>query len=115
MDSTKPPRFISYHVTDITTGFFEKLQQKTAAWGDLVGYQKLDIESDTDLHGVETERYDLVIAANVLHATANIRHTMRNVRKLLNLGGTLLMIELIPTEAGFINTFGVFDGCEYLW
>lgn len=104
------PRFLSYEVTDITSGFFEKLQQKTAAWGDLVSYKKLDIETDPKDQGFETEHYDLVIAANVLHATRNIKRTMANVRKLLKPGGMLLLIELIPTNAGFINVFGVFDG-----
>jgi SAM-dependent methyltransferase len=114
MDSGTPPRFLSYDVTDITPGFFEKLQRKTAAWGDLVSYKKLDIEKDIDLQGFETEYYDLVIAANVLHATKNMSHTMSNVRKLLKPGGTLLLIELIPRMAGITNIFGIFDGCEFL-
>jgi len=114
MDSRTPPRFVSYHVTDITTGFFEKLQQKTAAWGDLVSYKKLDIEKDIDLQGFEMDHYDLVIAANVLHATTNMSRTITNVRRLLKPGGTLLLIELIPKMAGVTNIFGIFDGCKFL-
>jgi 2-polyprenyl-3-methyl-5-hydroxy-6-metoxy-1,4-benzoquinol methylase len=114
MDDRAPPRFLSYDVTDITTGFFDKLQQKTAAWGDLVSYKKLDIEKDVGDQGFGTEHYDLIIAANVLHATTNMNHTMANVRRLLKLGGTLLLIELIPTMAGVTNIFGIFDGCKFL-
>ena len=114
MDSRTPPRFLSYHVTDITTGFFEKLQQKTAPWGDLVSYKKLDIEKDLLLQEFETESYDLVVAANVLHATTNMSHTMSNVRRLLKPGGTLLLIELMPMVAGMTNIFGIFDGCKFL-
>jgi ubiquinone/menaquinone biosynthesis C-methylase UbiE len=114
MDDRTPPRFLSYDVTDITTGFFDKLQRKTAAWGDLVSYKKLDIEKDVGDQGFETEHYDLVIAANVLHATTNMNRTMANVRRLLKPGGTLLLIELIPKMAGVTNIFGIFDGCKFL-
>jgi ubiquinone/menaquinone biosynthesis C-methylase UbiE len=114
MDNNTPPRFLSYEATDITTGFFDKLQQKTEAWGDLVSYKKLDIEKDVGDQGFETEHYDLVIAANVLHATTNMNHTMSNVRRLLKPGGTLLLIELIPKMAGVTNIFGIFDGCKFL-
>jgi ubiquinone/menaquinone biosynthesis C-methylase UbiE len=114
MDDRTPPRFLSYDVTDITTGLFDKLQQKTAAWGDLVSYKKLDIEKDVGDQGFETEHYDLVIAANVLHETTNMNRTMGNVRRLLKPGGTLLLIELIPKMAGVTNIFGIFDGCKFL-
>jgi NADPH:quinone reductase-like Zn-dependent oxidoreductase/ubiquinone/menaquinone biosynthesis C-methylase UbiE len=110
IDDSTPPRFLSYDVTDITTGFFEKLQQKTAAWGELVSYKKLDIEKDPEEQGFETEHYDLIVAANVLHATTNMHRTMANVRRLLKPGGTLLLVELIPTMAGITNIFGIFDG-----
>ena len=112
MDSGTPPRFLSYDVTDITTGFFEKLQEKTAIWGELISYKKLDIEQDIEHQGFETEHYDLVVAANVLHATTNMSRTMANVRTLLKPGGTLILIELIPTMAGLTNIFGIFDGCK---
>ena len=114
MDDTETPRFLSYDVTDITTGFFEKVKQKTAAWGDLVSYKKLDIEKDPAEQGFETEYYDLVIAANVLHATKNMSRTMANVRKLLKPGGSLLLVELIPKTVGVTNIFGIFDGCKSL-
>ncbi len=114
MDDSTPPRFLSYEVTDITTGFFDKLQPKTEVWGDLVSYKKLDIEKDVGDQGFEVEHYNLVIAANVLHATTNINRTMSNVRRLLKPGGTLLLIELIPKMAGVTNIFGIFDGCKFL-
>jgi 2-polyprenyl-3-methyl-5-hydroxy-6-metoxy-1,4-benzoquinol methylase len=113
MEDSAPPRFLSYDITDITTGFFDKVQQKAAAWGDLVSYKKLDIEKDPGDQGFEIGNYDLVIAANVLHATANMNRTMSNVRKLLKPGGTLLLVELIPKMAGVTNIFGIFDGCKF--
>jgi len=115
MNSLNPPRFISYDVTDITTGFFEKLQEKVAAWGDLVNFKKLDIENDPGEQGLESGGYDVVIAANVLHATRNMNTTMANVRKLLKSGGVLVLVELTPKKAAVTNIFGIFDGCKSFW
>ncbi|KAG4444512.1 hypothetical protein IFR05_000103 [Cadophora sp. M221] len=110
MNDKTPPRFLSYDITDITTGFFEKLQEKTSAWGDLISYKKLDIEKDPSEQGFEDGYYDVVVAANVLHATKNMRNTMANVRRLLKKGGTLILVELMPKKVGVTNIFGIFDG-----
>ncbi|PVH88801.1 hypothetical protein DL98DRAFT_477463 [Cadophora sp. DSE1049] len=110
MNDSTPPRFLSYDVTDITTGFFEKLQEKAAAWGDLVNFKKLDIENDPSEQGFESGHYDVIVAANVLHATKNMKHTMANVRKLLKKGGRLVLVELMPKKVAVTNIFGIFDG-----
>jgi SAM-dependent methyltransferase len=112
MDDNSPARFLSYDVTDITSGFFDKVQRKAEAWGNLVRYKKLDIEKDPEDQGFEIEQYDLIISANVLHATTNMRRTMTNVRRLLKPGGCLLLVELMPKSIGVANIFGIFDGCK---
>lgn len=107
-----PPRFSSYQVTDITSGFFEGVKAKTVEWAaaGLVSFRKLDIEQDPVTQGFEPETYDLVIAANVLHATRNMRRTMANVRRLVKPGGSLVLIELMPRTIGAANLWGIFDG-----
>ncbi|KAI9716040.1 MAG: Type I Iterative PKS [Chrysothrix sp. TS-e1954] len=97
--SSHPPRFQEYVFTDISTGFFESAREKLKAWEKFVTYRKLDIENDLPDQGFEHERFDLLVAANVLHATARIGQTMRNARKLLKPGGKLLLIEITTTRA----------------
>ena len=97
--SSSSPRFQEYVFTDISTGFFESAREKLKAWEKFMTYRKLDIEDDLINQGFEHERFDLIIAANVLHATARIARTMRNVRKFLNPGGKLLLIEITTTRA----------------
>ncbi|KAF1988946.1 hypothetical protein K402DRAFT_461387 [Aulographum hederae CBS 113979] len=109
-DGQSLPRFTSYDVTDITTGFFEKVQEKAVAWGDLINYRKLDIEADIHEQGFELGSYDLVIAANVLHATTSMTKTMGNVRKLMKPGGTVILTELMHKTGGIANLFGIFPG-----
>lgn len=88
------PQFSTYVFTDISTGFFEKAQTKLKAWGCLISYKPLNIEDDLKAQGFdESEGYDIIVAANVLHATHNMRHTMSQVNRLLKTNGKLILVE----------------------
>ena len=89
----RPPRFLLYDYIDISGGFFENSKVRFAAWGDLLIYEKLDIEKDPLAQGFKGEDYDLVIAANILHVTRRVEDSLQNVRKLLKSNGKLLLIE----------------------
>ncbi|KAK8123107.1 hypothetical protein PG984_011777 [Apiospora sp. TS-2023a] len=70
-----------YMFTDISSGFFEDAEKK--------------IEGvDPAAQGFKLHSYDLVVAANVLHATPNIDVTLQNARSLLKDGGKLALLEL---------------------
>ena len=70
----------------------------------------LDIERDPQEQGFESGAYDIVIAANVLHATADLRQTMTNVSRLLAPGGLLVLAEAVKTELWTNLTFGLTEG-----
>jgi NADPH:quinone reductase-like Zn-dependent oxidoreductase/ubiquinone/menaquinone biosynthesis C-methylase UbiE len=93
------PAFLSYTFTDISTGFFEKARTKLAQWTQRITYKKLDISQDPVRQGFAAEHYDVVIASNVLHATANIAATLDHVRTLLKPNGKLLLMEAIRHPA----------------
>ncbi|KAK4862692.1 hypothetical protein LT330_002825 [Penicillium expansum] len=86
--------FESYVFTDVTAGFFEKSKIKLQAWKQVLDFRVLDIEASPKSQGLVEGNYDLIIAANVLHATVNMSKTMTNVRSLLKPGGTLLLLEI---------------------
>ncbi|KAB5536494.1 hypothetical protein GE09DRAFT_1290796 [Coniochaeta sp. 2T2.1] len=93
-------RFAHYDFTDISKGFFEKGQENFAAWYDagLLDFKALDIEQDPTVQGLEEGTYDVIIAANVLHATQKMQVTMSHVRKLLKPGGQLVLMELTERQ-----------------
>ena len=74
------PRFSFYCYTDITQPFFEKAQEDFQRHQSRMTYGILNIELDPKSQGYESEDYDLIIAANVLHATKDINATMKHVR-----------------------------------
>lgn len=56
------------------------------------------MEKDVGPQGFQKHTYDVVIASNVLHATASITKTLENARSLLKPGGFLLLIEITGIE-----------------
>ncbi|SHN35289.1 type I polyketide synthase [Rhizobacter sp. OV335] len=72
-------------------------------------FQPLDLEQPlaTQLAG---QHFDIVIAANVIHATADLARTLGQVRQVLVPGGTLLMLEVAGMERWIDITFGLTDG-----
>lgn len=104
------PLFEHYTFTDISMGFFETARQKLAAWGDSISYNALNVEQDPAEQGFEPGSYDVIIAAQVLHATKNIKRTMENVRWLLKDGGKLILVETIRDTAYLHLIFGTLPG-----
>ncbi|KAF1829172.1 reducing type I polyketide synthase [Decorospora gaudefroyi] len=104
-----PASFEHYTFTDISSGFFQAARDRFAAFGDLLSYQPLNIEQDPAQQGF-TEKYDLIIAAQVLHATKKMSVTMHNVRKLLKDDGKLLMVETTRDTVDGHFIFGTLPG-----
>ncbi|KAH8690541.1 polyketide synthase [Talaromyces proteolyticus] len=104
------PFYMSYDYTDVSPAFFDKARERFGKFPRM-NFEVLDIEKDPATQGFEPHSYDLVIAANVLHATCNIRETFHNVRKLLKPGGKLMMYEI--TQPDILRTgfaFGLLSG-----
>ncbi|KAL4975321.1 hypothetical protein BDW66DRAFT_152136 [Aspergillus desertorum] len=99
-----------YHFTDISPAFFEAARDEFAAWGDIMLYDKLDIENDPSSQGFELESYDIVIAAQVLHATTSISKTLSHVHRLMKPGGTLLLVETTQDQVDSQFVFGLLPG-----
>ena len=60
--------------------------------------------------GFQNQHFDIVIAANVLHATADLRETLRHIRYLLAPGGLIVLIEGTYPERWVDLTFGLTEG-----
>lgn len=106
----KTPRFAEYVYTDISSGFFETAREKFKDWSHLIQYQKLDIEAEPSQQGFAIGHYDVVIAHNVLHATTQIKRTLKHVRSLLKPGGRLLLSEITGEKLSIGLVWGTLPG-----
>ena len=86
-----------------------KAQERFAAY-PFVRFRTLNIEQDPAGQGFAPRQFDLVIAANVLHATANLRSTLANVKQLLTPDGVLLLLEVTRPQRWIDLSFGLTEG-----
>jgi malonyl CoA-acyl carrier protein transacylase/SAM-dependent methyltransferase/NAD(P)-dependent dehydrogenase (short-subunit alcohol dehydrogenase family)/acyl carrier protein len=94
-----------YLATDISPRFVAALQSKLGVEG-----ATLDISRPVSEQGLTDSSADIVVAANVLHATPDLRATLANAAALLAPGGALLLIENSGPLIWGDLTFGLTDG-----
>ena len=99
-----------YCYTDLSKAFLLHAEETYQPEFPAIRTAIFDVGKPLALQSVEGNRYDVVIATNVLHATSNMRETMRNAKALLKRGGIVLINEL--SEWSWFNhfTFGMLDG-----
>lgn len=104
-------RFSSYDFTDISPSFFEKAKETFHYAVNRMKFKVLNIENDPIQQGFEAEQYDMIVAANVFHATKSMDKTLQHVRRLLKPGGRLVLYEI--TNSTLMQTgfgFGLLPG-----
>ena len=105
-----PASRTEYLFTDVGATFVAAARKRFANV-PFVDYQTLDIESDPAAQGIAAAAFDLVIAADVVHATADVRQVLRHLRGCLAPGGLLLLLELSqPDMVRDDVTFGLLRG-----
>ena len=99
---------VEYVFTDVSPLFLSKAQERFRDY-PFVRYEVLDIERSPADQGFQ-QPFDLMIAANVLHATADLRQTLTHVRELLAPGGELILLESTQPLAWLDLIFGLTAG-----
>ncbi|GAB1545493.1 hypothetical protein NUACC21_81690 [Scytonema sp. NUACC21] len=100
-----PEQRTKYTFTDVSTIFLNKASKKFSNY-PFVQCSLLDIEQSPQEQGYERHCYDLIVAANVLHATRNLEQTLQNLQSLLAPGGLLLVWEVTQPLLWFDVAFG---------
>jgi acyl transferase domain-containing protein/ubiquinone/menaquinone biosynthesis C-methylase UbiE len=101
---------VEYTFTDIGALFVARARERFADQAPSMRFATLNLEHDPLAQGFSAGGYDIVIASNVIHATADIVHTLRHVRSLLASGGLLVMLEVTAPQRWFDLTVGLTDG-----
>jgi len=99
-----------YCYTDISRTSLMHAEREYAPSNPYLTCQLFNVEAPIAGQGVAAGAYDLVIAANVLHATRNIRQTLRNAKAVLKHHGLLLLNEIVCNTLFTHLTFGLLEG-----
>jgi acyl transferase domain-containing protein/SAM-dependent methyltransferase/acyl carrier protein/aryl carrier-like protein len=105
--STAAP--IEYLFTDISPRFLAQAEESFSAW-PFVRYRRLDISLDPVDQGFPPGSFDVVVAANVLHATPDLRRTVAHAARLLAPGGLLVLWEGCGRQRWVDLIFGLTEG-----
>ena len=99
---------VEYTFSDISSSFITAAKSKLSQY-KFVKFRALDITEDSspDLRN----RYDMIIATNVIHATPDICKSAENARRMLRPGGFLTLVEYTSKIYYYLDVvFGQFDG-----
>ncbi|MDL2716712.1 MAG: SDR family NAD(P)-dependent oxidoreductase [Acidobacteriota bacterium] len=99
----------TYVMTDVSPSFLALAREEFAEF-PFVTYKPLDLEEDPGEQGFEEESFDVILAANVLHATADLRGTLERVKTLLAPGGLLVLLEITRHPRWLDLVFGLTAG-----
>ncbi len=99
-----------YCYTDISYSFLMHAKEHYQSDFPALRTRIFDVSRPLRGQSIAKNNYDFVIATNVLHATPNIRETLRNTKATLKNGGLLLLNEISVWSLFSHLTFGLLEG-----
>ena len=101
---------IEYVYTDISIAFKRYGERHFRERYPFMRFERLDIEKPLTSQGFVSERFDVVLGANVIHTTRLLHRSVQTCKALLKRNGIIVLVE--GTEARIFNslTYGLLDG-----
>ncbi|MEW6704986.1 MAG: beta-ketoacyl synthase N-terminal-like domain-containing protein [Pseudomonadota bacterium] len=107
-----PAERTRYRFTDVSSFFFERAAQDFSAW-PFLEFATLDIDRPLAEQQTPAGGFDLVVAANAVHASRDLRAAIARLRELVAPGGLLLLVESTVHLAWFDMTTGLIEGWQH--
>ncbi|WP_437923085.1 SDR family NAD(P)-dependent oxidoreductase [Sorangium sp. So ce291] len=102
--------YIEYFYTDISRAFTQYGKRQYGPSHPFVTFQPLNLEEDVVAQGYSAARFDVVLGANVVHATRNLRSTLQSIKSLLKANGWLILNEMTRVVHFLTLSAGLLDG-----
>ncbi len=99
-----------YCYTDVSRAFLMYAEEHYRPRLNALVTAIFDVSRPLSAQTIAPDRYDVVVATNVLHATPDIRETLRNAKAALKRGGVLLLNEISNWSLFSHLTFGLLEG-----
>jgi acyl transferase domain-containing protein/SAM-dependent methyltransferase len=106
------PESTRYRFTDVSDVFFDRARTRFAAY-PFVEFGRLNMDVDPLEQGYAPGSFDVIVSANAVHATTDLRSAMRRIRDLLAPGGVLVLVESTAHLAWFDMTTGLIEGWQH--
>jgi acyl transferase domain-containing protein len=106
------PAATRYQFTDVTDVFLERGRERFGSY-PFVSYARLDIDKDLAEQEIAAGSFDLIVSANAIHASTDLRLALDRLRALLAPGGLLILIESTIHLDWFDMTTGLIEGWQH--
>lgn len=103
------PTSAAYHFTDVSDLFLDRARVRFADYPNM-HYGRFDLDLPPADQGYAPGQYDLIVAANAVHACTDLAATLRGIRNLLAPGGMLALVESTTPFAWFDFTTCLIEG-----
>ncbi len=100
---------ITYTFTDISHGFLIEAEKRFQQEYPFLETKIFDITKPIAIQNIPIGNYDMVIGANVIHATPNIAETLKFIKPVIKKNGLLIINELSSLEIFTTLTFGLLN------
>ncbi|MDX3229221.1 amino acid adenylation domain-containing protein [Streptomyces sp. ME19-01-6] len=101
---------VRYTFTDISPRFLDYGRERFAAHYPYIRFQLLNLERGPAEQEFALGSVDVVVATNVVHATRDLRATLRKIKALLRPGGWIVLNELTTIRPYLSVGGGVMEG-----
>ena len=106
------PEATRYLFTDVTEVFLERGHERFGRY-PFVAYARLDIDKELSDQGIAAGSFDVVVSANAIHASTDLRLALDRLRTLLAPGGLLMLVESTVHLDWFDMTTGLIEGWQH--
>ena len=106
------PHQTDYWFTDVSELFLRRARNSFSQF-PFVRYSLFDVDREPEEQGTPTGYFDVVIAANAVHACRNLPMSLDRIRRLLAPGGILLLIETTAHQTCFDMSIGLIEGWQH--
>ena len=106
------PGNTEYWYTDLSETFFSRAEAKFADY-PFVRFHRVDLDADPAAQGVPTGGFDLVLAANSVHATRDLGRAIEHARDLLAPHGLLVLYEVTQHLDWFEMSVALIEGWQH--
>jgi 3-oxoacyl-(acyl-carrier-protein) synthase/SAM-dependent methyltransferase/acyl carrier protein len=103
---------VQYWFTDVSELFLNRARRKFASF-DFLRYALFDLDQGSTDQPLRSGSFDLILAANVVHASRNIPAALERIHQLLAPGGALVLLETTTHQVCFDMSIGLIEGWQH--
>jgi 3-oxoacyl-(acyl-carrier-protein) synthase/SAM-dependent methyltransferase/acyl carrier protein len=106
------PGETEYWFTDVSEMFLRRARQNFAQF-PFIRYGHFNLDREPEEQDVPAGYFDVVVAANALHACRNLPLSLGRIQRMLSPGGILILIETTVHQTCFDMSIGLIEGWQH--